>query len=328
VQPLDRKVETVSALQMLNLENIAHNELGLTDEMMTENAGRGIAEVAIVALNDPAVKVRIAGKADAPPASVPTHTIVILAGNNKSGARAIAAGRHLRNKGITVLVCVVGMDRGVDGGLLEEMRQQVRIFKNLGGRIFNKSELFEHLRKASIPTLTIDAPRSTLGPLANPAPVTLIIDALLGLAVSFEELRTSDQASAYELIEWANRNEAFVLAVDVPTGIDPSTGKIAIIDGGRLYVKPRYIVSVAAPKRGLLEALISSEATDTNEVTAADIAGADESAAEWKLFVVDVGFGPSVWKKAGTKIRKGIEFGDRWVCEMKYRGSSGGDEEQ
>ncbi len=36
---------------MLNLENIADNELGLSEDMMTENAGRGIAEVALSALN-------------------------------------------------------------------------------------------------------------------------------------------------------------------------------------------------------------------------------------------------------------------------------------
>jgi len=27
-----------------------------------------------------------------------------------------------------------------------------------------------------------------------------------------------------------------------------------------------------------------------------------------------------VWKKAGTKMRKGVDFGDRWVLEMKYKG--------
>lgn len=96
---------------MLNLENIAHNELGLTEDMMTENAGRGIAEVTLTALADPAIKMRTVPSSTSSNEG-PPPTVVILAGNNKSGIRAVAAGRHLRNKGVTVLICVVGIERG------------------------------------------------------------------------------------------------------------------------------------------------------------------------------------------------------------------------
>lgn len=314
--PSNRKLETVSALQMLNLENIAHNELGLTEDMMTENAGRGIAEVTLTALSDPAIKVRQAATAD-PSGASPPPTVVILAGNNKSGIRAVAAGRHLRNKNINVLVCVVGIERERD--LLEDMRLQVRLFRSFGGQLFSKRDLFNHLRKASIPTLTIDTPRTALTSLANPSPVTLIIDALLGLAISFEELRTGDQATVYELIEWANRNEAFVLAIDVPTGIDPTSGKVSVIDGNQLYVKPRYVVAMGAPKRGLLEAVVAGE-HDYNETVSGNAALADDAATDWRLFVADIGLGAAVWKRAGTKIRRGVDFDDKWVLEMKYRG--------
>ncbi|KAJ9149582.1 YjeF N-terminal domain-like protein [Coniochaeta hoffmannii] len=314
--PSNRRLETVSALQMLNLENIAHNELGLTEDMMTENAGRGIAEVTLTALNDPAIKVRHAATADQSPGTI-LPTVVILAGNNKSGIRAVAAGRHLRNKNINVLVCVVGIER--DRELLEDMRQQMRLFRQFGGQLFSKRDLFNHLRKASIPTLTIDTPRTALSSMASPSPVTLIIDALLGLAISFEELRTGDQATVYELIEWANRNEAFVLAIDVPTGIDPTTGKVSVIDGNQLYVKPRYVVAMGAPKRGLLEAVVAGE-RDDGETVSGNAGLTDDAAADWRLFLVDIGLGAAVWKRAGTKMRRGIDFDDKWVLEMKYRG--------
>ncbi|KAK0736818.1 YjeF-related protein N-terminus-domain-containing protein [Apiosordaria backusii] len=333
VLPSNRRIETISALQMLNLENIAHNEIGLTEEMMTENAGRGLAEVVVgTVLDDPAIKVRLqASSVDVQTGVVPPPTVVVLAGNNKSGSRAVAAARHLRNKGINVLVCVVGLERG-ERDLLEEVRQQVRLYKNLGGRVFAKSDFFEHLRKISIPMLTIDTPRMSLGSLANPAPVMLIVDALLGLAISFEELRNGDQATVYELVEWANRNEAFVLAVDVPTGVDPSSGMVSVVDGNRLYVKPRYVVSMGAPKKGLLEAMVQAdnEAEDDIAVAAAvpDSGEAslalDDAVSEWRLFLVDMGLGPAVWKKAGTKMRKGVDFGERWVLEMKYKGLGGG----
>jgi len=329
VLPSNRRVEPVSALQMINLENIAQNEIGLTEEMMTENAGRGIAEVTLTALSDPAIKVRQASTIDPssnnPP---PPQTVVVLAGNNQSGIRALVAARHLRNKNINVLVCVVGVERGE---LLEGMQKQVRLYKNLGGRVYSKNEFFEHIRKISIPTLTIDTPRTSLSSLANPAPVALIIDALLGLAISFEELRNGEQATVYELIEWANRNEAFVLAVDIPTGIDPSTGKVSVIDGNKLYVKPRYVVAVGAPKRGLLEALVAAENDDGDTVLGAVSAAVnpgdasalllpDDSVLEWKLYLVDMGLGPAVWKKAGAKMRRGIDFDDKWVLEMRYQG--------
>jgi enhancer of mRNA-decapping protein 3 len=327
VLPSNRRIETVSALQMFNLENIAHNEIGLTEEMMTENAGRGIAEVTLTALSDPAIKVRHAGSVDPATGAPPPQTVVVLAGNNKSGSRAIAAARHLRNKGINVLVCVVGLERG-ERDLLEDVQQQVRLYRNLGGRVFAKSDFFEHIRKISIPMLTIDTPRASLSSLANPAPVMLIIDALLGLAISFGELRNGDQATVYELIEWANRNEAFVMAVDVPSGVDPSSGKVSVVDGNRLYVKPRYVVAVGAPKRGLLEALIAADNDDGDTVLAGEAPVPDDGVLEWKLYLVDMGLGQAVWKKAGTKMRKGVDFGERWVLEMRYRGIAGGEEEE
>lgn len=105
------------------------------------------------------------------------------------------------------------------------MARQVSIYRNIGDRVYTKSELFEHLRK----TASSNDSSSCIS-------VTLIIDALFGLTVKFEELRISDQATVYELIQWANRNEAFVLAVDVPTGVDPSNGSVNNIEGDKLYI--------------------------------------------------------------------------------------------
>ncbi|KAF5660615.1 hypothetical protein FDENT_13709 [Fusarium denticulatum] len=297
--PSHKRLETVSALQMLNLENIAANEIGLTEQLMAENGGRGIAEVALVALTDPAIKVRF-GLAGTNPSSSTTLTspvMVILAGNNKSGIRAIAAARHLRNKNVNMLVCLVGIEREKD--LLEDLRQQIQLYRAFGGKILSKADLFEHLRKASSS--------------GSPVSVSLIIDALLGLTISFEELRTGDQAAVYELMEWANRNEAFVLSVDVPTGIDPTSGKVAVIDGSRLFVKPRYVVAMGAPKRGLLEAVTPPDEDDPQNM---NNAGHEE---EWRLFIADIGLGSAVWRKAGTKIRRGIDFDEKWLLEMKYR---------
>ncbi|OAQ87203.1 hypothetical protein VFPFJ_01265 [Purpureocillium lilacinum] len=301
LQPSNRRVEAISTLQMLNLENIAANELGFSEALMAENAGRGIAEVAVNALKDPAMKVRfeLAVASSAVDASLGSSAIVILAGNNKSGIRALAAGRHLRNKNLDVIICLVGIERERD--LLEDLRRQIQLYRNFGGKVLSKNDFFEHLRKSSAS--------------GSPVSVSLIIDALLGLTISFEELRIGDQATVYELMEWANRNDAFVLSVDVPTGIDPTTGKIAIIDGSHLYVKPRYVVAIGAPKRGLLEIVTPPSEGDVGAVSTT----AHED--QWRLFIADMGLGLAVWRKAGTKMRRGIDFDGRWVLEMRYRGA-------
>lgn len=240
---------------MLNLENIADNELGLSEDMMAENAGRGIAEVALSAVN-------AGGRGLTQGKSTIIPTIVVFAGNNKSGLRAVASARHLRNHGLNVVVCVLGLERETE--LLVGLRRQLKVFRGFGGKVINKVDLLEYVKTLN-------------------APIELIIDGLLGLTISFEELRTGDQATAYELIELANRSRAAVLAIDIPTGIDPTTGKVSIIDGRALYIHAKYVVAMGNPKKGLLDAMILGEGVPDEE-------GIGKTK-EWQLFVADIGLG-------------------------------------
>lgn len=270
---------------MLNLENIADHDLGLTEDMMTENAGRGISEVALSALNPGA------GLIQKTRSIIPT--VAVFAGNNKNGIRAISAARHLRNHGLNVVVCVLGLERETE--LLAGLRRQLKVFRSFGGKVVTKSELMEYTKNLN-------------------APIELIIDGLLGLTISFEELRTGDQATAYELIEFANRNKASVLAIDIPTGVDPTTGKVSIIDGRPLYIHAKFVVAMGAPKKGLLEAMSVGE----SEIDEDDIG----QSKDWQLFVADIGLGAAVWKKAGTRVRRGTEFEGTWVLGMRFQGLS------
>jgi enhancer of mRNA-decapping protein 3 len=268
---------------MLNLENIADHDLGLSEDMMAENAGRGIAEVALTTLKN-----NKTGSAPGKKATI--QNLVVLAGNNKSGLRAIAAARHIRNHGMNVIVCVLGLEREAE--LLAGLKRQIKVFRSFGGKIVNKIELLDYLK-------------------ALDAPVELVIDGLLGLTMSFEELRRSDQAAAYELIEWANRGKAAVLAIDIPTGIDPTSGKVTIMDGKALYLHAKYVVAMGAPQKGLLDAMAQGEGV-------ADEDGVAEFG-EWQLYVADIGLGAAAWKKAGTKIRRGVEFEGNWVVGMRFQ---------
>ena len=157
---------------------------------MVENAGRGIAEAAVTQLQDDAT----------------TATVVILTSNHRTGARAISAARHLRNRGHRVNVCLLGIEH--DAELLESCRKQLEIFRKIGGQVLKWEEL-----AAQFPTsdLTVD----------------LIIDALFGIHFSFDDLRTDSQASAFEMISWVNRSNADVISVDIPSGLSAFTGECA-----------------------------------------------------------------------------------------------------
>ncbi len=199
--PSNRPCPVVNPLQMHDIENIAETDLGVSEEMMTENAARGIAEVTLMAVK-PRERQLVKGNTN------PLPVVVVVVGNNKSGTRAVAAARHLRNHGVRVMVCCIALER--HGELPEGLKRQLTMFENIGGKISGRQALSEHLK-------------------ALDAPPELIVDALMGMHVSLDDLPDVEQSAAYEMISWMNKSKANVLAVDVPTGIDASTGKSTMV---------------------------------------------------------------------------------------------------
>eukprot|EP00842_Homolaphlyctis_polyrhiza_P002284 jgi/Hompol1/3056/HPOL_000023-RA len=89
-------VPTATPQEMLEIERIAVNETGPNDEQMVENGGRGAAMIAMQAL----------GGSRRIQAGMPHNErpfVVILAGNNKTGAYGLATARHLANHECRVL---------------------------------------------------------------------------------------------------------------------------------------------------------------------------------------------------------------------------------
>ncbi|KAF3079792.1 enhancer of mRNA decapping [Orbilia oligospora] len=264
-----RPCPVVSPLQMLDVERIAEVDLGLTDDMMSENAGRGIAQVAIQAFG----KRLHSGNHNSLP------VVLVFAGNNKNGARAVAAGRHLKNHHVRVLICVLGLEREEE--LLDHLRRQIQIFRNAGGRLAHWNELSYKLQ-------SLDSPPE------------LIIDGLLGMHVGFEDLRLPDQASLFELVKFANASKAQIMSIDVPSGIDGSTGEVTTLDDSeQFYIEAKFVVCMGAPKTGVRAAL-------------------QTVGAGWNLHVVDIGIPNTAWRKYGSRRRHGVEFGAEWVSAIEY----------
>ena len=278
----NRSCPTVSPLQTIEVEQIAVAELGLTEDMITENAGRGIAEAAVGLLSNDAA----------------APTILVLTGNHRTGARAIAAARHLRNRGHRVTVCMLGLEHHNE--LLENCRKQLAVFRKVGGRVLRWEELTARLSSSEF------------------AP-DLVVDSLFGIHLSFDDLRTDDQATAFEMIAWVNRSNIDTLSVDVPSGLSASNGKvypdilstalssdhlsgeITMADSGRLCVNSKLVVCLGAPKTGVMSALLAGEGISPN------------------LAVADIGIPQIVWRKYGTRRRHGIDFGNRWVVPLRFQ---------
>jgi enhancer of mRNA-decapping protein 3 len=250
----------LSPLQMLEIEQLCTSEMGLTEDMLSENAGRSIA-MAVLKLPD-------------------VRSVVFLVGNHKSGARAIAAARHLRNRRLRVTIVVLGGER--DEMLLEVMKKQLAVYKKGQGYIDRWDE-YQAKSNAGGPTPDV------------------VVDALLGVHVTFEELRTDDQATVLEMIRWANRS-SLVVSIDVPSGLSATSGLLTEVDGQPLVMNSKHIVSLGAPKTGLLHAMA--------------IDGLAEP--PWQVWVVDIGISAAAWQKHGSRRKHGVDFGTEWVVPVKF----------
>ena len=276
---------SLSPLQMLELEQLATSELGLTYDMLTENAARSIAETTLKATK-PAKGLNSQGR---PP------RITILAGNTRSGARAIAAARHLRNHQARVLVCVLGLEREAD--LLETVRRHLGIYRSCGGKAITHDKL---------PTASKGSP-----------PTDFVIDALLGIHACFDDLGTDDQAEYYQMASWANKSGVSVLAIDMPSGVDASSGipllhpcsvwlltligAPTMADGVDVTIYADQVLSLGAPKTGLLKALSVVDMADRP-----------------KLYLADIGLGNMAWKRSVARGKMNAEFGSEWVVSLCY----------
>ncbi len=140
--------------------------------------------------------------------------IVVLAGTGGNGGGGICGARHLANRGAQVRLCLVSPDH-----LGAAARWQQHIFQATPGR------------EVDIPLLV-----------SSNEPVDIILDALIGYS-----LREPPRGNVLGLIKWANGVGTPILALDIPSGVNATTGETP----GE-YIKARWTLTLALPKTGLL----------------------------------------------------------------------------
>ena len=69
-----------------------------------------------------------------------------------------------------------------------------------------------------------------------------------------------------------------------------------------MVIQADYVLSLAAPKTGLLAAIGKSESMN----------------AACEHFVADIGISNGVWRKFGTRYKDGVHFGSEWVASLRY----------
>ena len=137
------------------------------------------------------------------------QTVTVLAGPGGNGGGGLVAARHLHNRGIQVGVVLTNQK------LDTVSAHQLDISSRMG-----------------IPVLE------------RPLPTDLVIDAMIGYGLKGEPLkRTAD------LIQWANDRDSPILALDTPSGLDLTTGQVALS-----CIRATATMTLALPKVGLADA--------------------------------------------------------------------------
>ena len=227
--PSAERVPTLTAAQMAEVDRAAVEELGLSTEMLMENAARGVADAVGALLG-----------------SVPDRVIVCLVGTGNNGGDALAAARRLHVWGANVR-CVLAAPRDRLRGDLTRRHHDIA-------------------QKRGIPL--VGAERASF------EGADLILDGLLGFSV-----HGAPTGNVELLIRQADRSRVPILAIDLPSGLDPDTGAPLGI-----AIRAEATVTLGLPKSGLVEP------------HARPLVG--------ELLLADIGMPPAVYDRFGIDARK------------------------
>jgi NAD(P)H-hydrate epimerase len=137
--------------------------------------------------------------------------VLVLAGRGGNGGGGLCAARHLANRGLDVSACIADPER-----LRPATAQQRRLVAVAGG--------------SEIGAAVLDVFRADL-----------VVDALLGYS-----LVGAPRDHAAELIAWTNSQTAPVLSLDLPSGVDATTGAAP-----GAAIRAELTLTLALPKPGV-----------------------------------------------------------------------------
>jgi len=182
----------VTEAEMIEVDRVMVEDLGIDLVQMMENAGRNLARFAIDRYGP--------------------ERVVVCAGSGGNGGGGMVAARHLANRGVEVGV-VLSRPRDDFVGV---PARQLTILERIGVGV-------------------LSAVGDTVGS------CDLLIDALIGYS-----LQGAPRGRSLDLIEAMNAADSPVLALDIPSGVDATTGETP---GALVFADAT--LTLAAPKTGL-----------------------------------------------------------------------------
>ena len=239
-------MKVVTAHQMADLDRVAIERYGIPSLVLMENAGRSCTERILRILQE---RVGIPEEA----------TVAVVCGRGNNGGDGMVIARHLQNRGVYVEVFLLAE---VDQ-LSQDARKQFEILKQLDVecRVLRDPEGVEDLRHFL-------------------EEVHLCVDAILGTGLS-----SPLEGIVREVVEAINLSMATVFAVDIPSGIDATTGRILgeairadytgtfgllkigqVLLPGSIHCGETDVYDIGIPSKAVFEAEIKTEALEERVV--------------------------------------------------------------
>ncbi len=180
--------------------------------------------------------------------------ILVLAGTGGNGGGGICAARHLANRNVEVTLCLAN---SLKPNSVPQF--QYKIFHHTVGKTIQPNEL-------------------------NDDKFDLIIDALIGYS-----LHGAPTDTVLKLIRWANQSKTPILALDVPSGMEATTGETP---GD--FIRADWTMTLALPKTGF------------------------RKEHQGELYLADIGIPQKTYDKTG--IRYSSPFDKNFYLRLRTRG--------
>ncbi len=188
VEKISKKMSeiAISSNQMYEIENIGHSKFGMKKVLMMENAGFGVADFIIKKFKNK-----------------PISKLKILAiwGSGNNGGDAMVTARHLTCLGINLKVIFLGNPSSIK---TEEALTNFEIISKMNKTIelIMVSKMDTKIKKK---ILNAD----------------IIIDGIFGTGIKGEI-----QDPHLSVIKLINKSKSYIIAVDIPSGLNPNSGEI------------------------------------------------------------------------------------------------------
>ena len=146
---------------------------------------------------------------------------VVFCGRGNNGGDGFVIARHMANRGAEVLAVLLGSRRSIGGDARTNLDAALQISR---------------VRSSSLRVVEFQGRRRPALP-ANPE---IVVDAIFGTGFSGDIA-----GKELEAVSWINASGAFVASVDIPSGVDSSTGSV-----GNAAVNANLTVAMGLAKIG------------------------------------------------------------------------------